>query len=296
MTTDDAAGTGEKSVPVRDELQFEHAEFAASPASTGLVCTACKQPLTDAYYEINGKVLCDRCRGGITAHFAGGSRSLRFLRATLMGSLAALAGTALYYLVLAVTGYEVGLIAIVVGYMVGTAVRKGARYRGGLAYQLLAVFLTYTAIVSSYIPLIVAEVVNKKHPAPAHAAGAAAEPAHPGKAGALESPPGATGEAETKNLPGALEPKPDAAKAPVLPAGPVPATSIPQVVVAVVLLVMIAYMAPFLAGMHNILGLVIIFFGLMQAWQLNRKVKLAINGPFQVSGPSPPQQESPADA
>jgi hypothetical protein len=40
----------------------------------------------------------------------------------------------------------------------------------------------------------------------------------------------------------------------------------------------------------------IIFFGLLQAWQLNRKLRLAINGPFQVSRDAVPPPEAPAHA
>ena len=48
------------------------------------------------------------------------------------------------------TGYEIGLVAIVVGLLVGGAVRKGSGARGGWFYQLMAVALTYAAISGSY--------------------------------------------------------------------------------------------------------------------------------------------------
>ncbi len=59
---------------------------------------------------------------------------------------------------LKLTGYEFGLIAILVGYAVGIAVRRGSSGRGGWPYQLLAVGLTYASIVGSYLPLVFAEV------------------------------------------------------------------------------------------------------------------------------------------
>src|SRR4051794_38609269 len=99
--------------PPAEELQFDHADFTAAPAP--LACGACTLPIADSYYEINRKVLCGGCRDTIVARFSGGSGLLRFLRAGLFGVLAALAGTSLYFLVLALTGYEVGLIAILVG-------------------------------------------------------------------------------------------------------------------------------------------------------------------------------------
>jgi hypothetical protein len=41
------------------------------------------------------------------------------------------------------------LVALVVGFLVGFAVKKGSNGRGGPPYQWLAVFLTYTAIAIS---------------------------------------------------------------------------------------------------------------------------------------------------
>jgi hypothetical protein len=61
----------------------------------------------------------------------------------------------LYALVAILTGLEVGLIAILVGYMVGRAVRHGSGGLGGRPQQILAVVLTYFAITTSYLPVFV---------------------------------------------------------------------------------------------------------------------------------------------
>ena len=50
------------------------------------------------------------------------------------------------------TGWNFSLVAILVGYTVGGAVRTGSDDRGGLFYRLLAVFLTYSAIVGMFVP------------------------------------------------------------------------------------------------------------------------------------------------
>ena len=55
------------------------------------------------------------------------------------------------------------------------------------------------------------------------------------------------------------------------------------VLLVVLVLVLIAAAAPFLAGIQNIIGLVIIGFALYQAWQMNRRAPLVINGPFAVA-------------
>ncbi len=226
MTTDDAPGPG--AAPAAEALQFDHADFTAAPAF--LICGGCGQPIQDAYYEIQGKVFCGRCRDQIVARFAGGSEPARFARAGLFGVGAALAGAALFLLVVALVGTAISLLFIVIGYMVGVAVRKGAGYRGGWHYQALAVFLTYTGIAACVLGRMISSMVNQGLPIGAN----------------------------------------------------------------LVVLVVIAFAVPFLGGIKNIMGLVIIGFALLQAWRLNAKLRLPISGPFQVSGGGPSLQEAPA--
>src|SRR6185295_7386395 len=73
-------------------------------------------------------------------------------KALLFGIPAALLGTAIYYAIMAFTGYEFALVAILIGWMVGKAVHKGSGGRGGRRYQIIAVILTYISICSTYIP------------------------------------------------------------------------------------------------------------------------------------------------
>lgn len=144
-----------------DGLQFEKAEFEAPPgapaeaqAASGPACAFCSRPLTTTYWAVADQVSCGDCRERWQDALTGGSGALRFARATVFGLLAAGLGATLYFAIAALTGYEFGLVAIVVGVMVGWAVRKGADHRGGWAYQLLAIALTYGAIVTAYVPEI----------------------------------------------------------------------------------------------------------------------------------------------
>ncbi|HTQ06106.1 MAG TPA: hypothetical protein VMI54_19725 [Polyangiaceae bacterium] len=66
-----------------------------------------------------------------------------------------------------ITGYEFSIVAILVGVVVGAAVRHGAGGSGGRRYQELAVFLTYSAIALANIPPILAEIAARAPPAPA---------------------------------------------------------------------------------------------------------------------------------
>jgi hypothetical protein len=55
--------------------------------------------------------------------------------AGVFGLGAGIVGAVIYYAVIAITNFEIGLVAILIGYMVGQAVRKGARGRGGLRFS-----------------------------------------------------------------------------------------------------------------------------------------------------------------
>jgi hypothetical protein len=136
------------------ELQFDEAEYAI-PAPAGPTCGVCKRPIDDVCFEINGKICCATCRQKVEAAFRGGSGAVRGLRALIFGAVAAIAGAALYYLIIRVTGYNIGLVAIVVGFMVGGAVHKGYGNRGDLFYQFLSLFLPYVAIGLMHVPMLI---------------------------------------------------------------------------------------------------------------------------------------------
>ncbi len=246
--------------PVEDEvLQFDEAEFSApAPAVQLPICVNCQQPIPDAYFEINGKVVCGHCREGVLAAVHGGSGMARFMRASLFGLGAAVVGAVLYYIVARTTGYNIGLIAILVGFMVGRAVHVGTGNRGGRVYQFLALFLTYSAIVAMNAPLVIEEVLQEK----AH------EQAAPGPA---QLPNGAGIEAQTAPPKAA----PDVNRV-AAPRGPLP------LVVFLGFAIAFFYAIPVIEVMSAPISAVIYGFGLWEAWRINKGVKLVINGPFRV--------------
>jgi hypothetical protein len=121
--------------PVR--AHGDRAEAAAS------ACAACQRKIPDQYFEAGGRVFCPACKDALHASLTRGSGSVRLLKAALFGSVAAAASAAAWYGIVKVTGYELGIVAVVVGLLVGGAVRMGAERRGGWAYLTLAVLLTY---------------------------------------------------------------------------------------------------------------------------------------------------------
>jgi hypothetical protein len=257
-----------------EPLQFERAEFDRAPT---VACAQCATPLSSYYYDVNGQTVCERCRYAIEATMTSGSASGRFFLALGAGFGAALLGSLLYYAVVALSGYEIGLIAIAVGYGVGTAVRWGSGGRGGRGYQFLAVALTYMAIVSTYIPPIIkglsenrregieasaSEVTRVESAAPATATATSPTP----------SPAPTPTQAQTSTT-GPTQP-------PARQVGPV------AIVIGIAFLLALAAAAPFLAGVQNVIGLFIIAIGLWEAWKLNRRTEIVISGPHALAPPA----------
>lgn len=232
-------------------LQFDNVEHAAP--ETARACARCSRQITDEYYEIGGQVLCPACAGEIRGS-EGGAKP--FLRALALGGGAALLGTIVWYLIVKITDYELGLIAVGVGILIGFAVRKGSRGRGGWRYQLLAIALTYASITASKVPFIIDAI--REQGAKRTAAETATET---GQAKA------ATGAPAT--APGAGDKKP-------VTAG--------ELFFGLAFLFGLALASPFLGGASNIIGILIIGIALYEAWKMNRR--LPVNGPFRL-GPTP---------
>ena len=116
-----------------------------------MICALCQSTIYDTYFDVNGKSTCESCRYELESRGTEGSGAGRFLRALMAGLVAGVVGSAIYYAVVALTGYEIGLVAIVVGFMVGFAVRWGSGGLGGRPYQILAVAITYVRIWSSKV-------------------------------------------------------------------------------------------------------------------------------------------------
>jgi hypothetical protein len=249
-------------------LRFDRADFGTEAPAT-LACGNCGAPIASAYYEAGGKTICEKCRYALEAFLESRAGVGGAAKAVLAGLGAAFAGGLIYYAVLALSGYEFGLIAIVVGYLVGRAVRWGSGNRGGAFYQAVAVTLTYVAIVGTYVPLIVREVRAR---------------AEQETASALQKQPGFGEQHSATGTPGAGQdaPKAQGAGASVQEsaAGDSPGVQTMGALTALGLFALFVLALPFLQGFQNILGLLIIGFGLYQAWKMNRRVRLVFDGPF----------------
>jgi hypothetical protein len=254
-----------------EDLQLERAEFDQPEERQG--CAVCSKTLERRYFQVNGQSVCTICCGRLRASFEGGSGLRRGVKAVLFGLGAMGLGTLLYWAILAMTGYEFALIAIVVGLLVGKAVSLGAEGRGGWRYQTLAMALTYLSIVGAYVPLLIAEVRKQ----PAGIEQGSSTPLAAGEDGQGTPEPVATATPVAVVSDGTAE----ADASPLEPQQ----VSLGQALVALAMLIAFICAAPFLAGFENIIGIVIIGIGLYEAWKLNRRRELVITGPHAIAPP-----------
>ena len=235
--------------PSPHELQFQHAEPIAE-GSAGPVCVVCKQAVVGSYYQARGEqVVCPLCAERIRAGLQA-APPISLLRAALYGGGAALAGCALYAAVAIVLHAEIGLIAILVGWMVGKAIRHASNGHGGRRQQILAVLLTYFAITTSYIPVILYHAATNPRVAQ-------------------------RGQALTTDAPASSD-------------GPVTARPRMSFGTATLFLLVLTAVAPFLSltsGVSAWISLFIIFIGLQYAWKLTARREIVLTGPFQTEAP-----------
>jgi hypothetical protein len=247
-------------------LQFDRPEFHPGAAASGVTCTACKRPVVQSYYEANGHVICSTCREQLTQQGAAGGGGGRMLKGLFQGLGVALLGGVVWWAVRTYLHFEIAIISIAIGWGVGTVVRRASGNRGGLGYQLLAVAITYFGICSNYVPDIVEGFIEdvKQETTASAPAQTATESSTAAQTTAGSAKPAATNANASKD-------EPEVGVGVTLP--------------SVALIISIALAAPFRQG-FNIIGLLIIAFGLWRAWKLNQRTEITINGPFSVA-PAP---------
>ena len=145
------------SSPDGTPLQFDTAHSTAATSlvdGTQVTCSACHRALSEWYFDVNGQPVCESCCRQLEHHAETPRQWRTFARATLLGFIGAVIGAILYYAVIAITDFEIGIVAIAIGYMVGYAVRIGTAGGGGRRFQVIAVLLTYWAVGLAYVPFV----------------------------------------------------------------------------------------------------------------------------------------------
>jgi hypothetical protein len=264
-----------------DDLQFDRAQTSSGQptgAGTSVSCVVCKRAIETEYYTANGKPVCRDCRQRVETESATPRGAGTLLRALTYGIGAAIAGAAIYYAVMAIADLEIGIVAILIGYMVGYAVRKGAAGRGGRRFQIIAAVLTYWAVGLAYSPFAFKGMIEGKGPkttasSVSDSAVSAGRIADSARANALGDSVHATNVDTTA--------KPVTRKS----AEPV---STKAFIVALGALLFLVFALPVVAIFGSmpsgLISAFIIFIGLRQAWKMTAGTKVEFSGPHKVGG------------
>ena len=145
--------TGPSSSEGSDDLNFDRAE-AGSGTGTAAAneCANCGKPLGETYYTVNGAAICPSCRGRLESATAPVRSPATLAKAIVYGIGASVVGAIIYYAVMRYLSLEIGLVAILTGWMVGKAMSRATAGRGGRLMQVSAGALTYVSVAMAYFP------------------------------------------------------------------------------------------------------------------------------------------------
>jgi hypothetical protein len=265
----------------REELQFDRVETtstaadASAPAvaSPAVICEMCGKSVGFEYFHVNDKPFCASCRDILLAAAKTPRTAGPLLRAGLFGLGAAIAGAAIYYAVIAITNFEIGLVAILIGYMVGWTVRRGAGGRGGRRFQVLALGLTYWAVGLAYTPLAFKELTGDDKSAEMLSDSSTVDSATPDTAISFVPP------ARSERAVAPTDSESAGAEADEPMTGRKFLIALGMTFIFVFALPIMSIVSSFPGG---ILSALIIGIGLHQAWSMTGAHKLTVSGPYKV--------------
>jgi hypothetical protein len=245
------------------DLQFESVVPRADGAATATACVVCHTPFDAEYFDVNGQQICRACSEKVAYHASTPREMSTLLRAGLAGGVAAVLGAVLYFAVLAISGFEVGLVAIAIGYMVGYGIRIGTRGRGGRRFQVLALLLTYWAIGLAYSSLALKEMVsNRTEGTSASVSGSPSAGSTPPAAPDTKAPAAVSDENNEGPMTGG------------------------EVLLGVLQLLAFTVVLPVvvIAGSMpgSLISGAIIVFGMMQAWKMTGAGTVTVTGPYRI--------------
>jgi hypothetical protein len=253
--------------PLSPSPQFGTAEYVG--VQGGDHCQYCHQAIAGTYYRVHDAMACPVCAERVRAELAKDTHAA-YVRAVVFGIGAALAGLALYAAFEIETGWVIGYVSLAVGWMVGTAMKKGSGGVGGRRYQITAAALTYAAVSMAAIPVWIHYAIEHRQ-----------ELAQAQTKSQSAQGQGRTGTESGQQADAAPAPEQDEAKSP------------PQSRLEVFgHLALLGIASPFLELQESgptfgwLIGLFILFIGIRIAWRLTGGVRVNVFGPFENAPPA----------
>jgi hypothetical protein len=286
---------------VPERLQFDHAATPEpsepagdapgdAPAKPTIPCSRCSKQLSTYYYSIDGETVCAHCKQEAARSGAAQRGGGAFMRACIFGLGAAILGAIIYYGVIAITGFEIGIVAILTGFLVGVGVRFGARGGGGRRYQIVAAALTYLSVGMAYAPLTFKAFAEGKSDSSVEMS--EGDDAEDADSLAEDNEELAAERAEEDSAEAALAAAEDSttlaiSEASVGPTGLAIALALGATFLFIFVLPVMVIVGSLPSGLISAL---IIGIGIRQAWQMTGGHMVTITGPYKV-GDAPPAAE-----
>ncbi len=271
--------------PGADDLQFDRAVDASAASAGSVVCSKCNAPIRMYYYHVDGETACSTCKLSVERASGGPGRSgPGMLKAVLYGLGAAIAGAMIYYAVMEYLNIEIGIVAILIGYMVGHAIRNATSGQGGRRFQILAAGLTYLAVAMAYAPFSLRGITGSEQAsAVADSADAASDEVTMAStdvdADVIDEETAADGKADAAAATSETSAEPEQLGAAGIALG------LGGGLLFVLLLPVVMIIGSMPSGL---ISAAIIGFGMHQAWSMTKGGQTVISGPYKVgSEPSP---------
>lgn len=142
-------------------------------ANKSVICSSCKSSISAGkQYTYKGKdgsdvYFCAKCREQINNTLVQETKDIKFFRTFLGGLIGAFLGGLGWYLISFLTGYEIGYVAIGVGYLVVKGISVGSGNKRGPKLQIMGIILTLVAIMGANLFLAAYYIgveLAKQHP------------------------------------------------------------------------------------------------------------------------------------
>jgi hypothetical protein len=260
MSDQNAPVGNEPFQPLQLDRVITESAASASPDKPVVVCEFCQTSIDTEYYHVNGTMCCEGCRRRLESATETPRGFAPLVVAGAFGLGAGIVGAAIYYAVIAITHLEIGIVAILIGYVVGRAVRKGARGHGGLRFQILAVALTYVSVALAYTPLVIQEMRASR--AQSRQAAASTSDSNRPAVSATDAAP------DTRSRPSG-------------------GSLLLGLAMLLGFILALPVLAVFGSLPTSLIGGVIIGFGMQQAWKMTAAPRLDFLGPYRVGAAEP---------
>lgn len=118
-------------------------------AIAAAACSLCQNPMAaGGGTSINGNPVCDSCAAQVQAELAAEQQTgARFPIALAVGAAGALVGAIIWAVIVVATNYEIGYVAVLVGYLSGQGVKLGAGKGRGQSLQMAAAGMAVFGLV-----------------------------------------------------------------------------------------------------------------------------------------------------